>query len=232
LTPEADPVHKVSIIPRGRSLGVTQFLPVDDRHIYSKQWCENTLVALLGGRAAEEVALGEFTTGAGNDLERATELARRMVSNWGMSEKLGPVTFGKKEELVFLGKELSQQANYSEETAKLIDSETRRIVESAYEKSIELIRNNEEHLHRLAEALLERESLEGEEIDRIIEGKLLDPIEPGEGSLDTQEETEEEPVKTGNPSRERDAKAKKDDSKDARSSSKKKAPHFDPTLKK
>ena len=176
LTPDADPVHKVTIIPRGRSLGVTQFLPVDDKHIYSKGWCENTLVALLGGRAAEDVVLGEFTTGAGNDLERATDLARRMVSNWGMSDKLGPLTFGKKEEMVFLGKELSQQANYSEETSRLIDSEMRRIVENAYNKAKELIGNNEEKLHRLARALLERESLEGNEIDSIMEGKEIRPI--------------------------------------------------------
>jgi cell division protease FtsH len=191
LTPEADPVHKVSIIPRGRSLGVTQFLPVDDKHIYSKQWCESTLVALLGGRAAEEIALGEFTTGAGNDLERATELARRMVSNWGMSETLGPLTFGKKEELVFLGKELAQQANYSEETAKLIDSEMRRIVEKAYKTALDLIRNNQESLHRLAAALLERESLEGEEIDLLLEGKELEPLAKVEdGSRTSSEETE------------------------------------------
>ncbi len=177
LTPDADPVHKVSIIPRGRSLGVTHFLPVDDKHIYSKRWCENTLVALLGGRAAEEIALGEFTTGAGNDLERATELARRMVSNWGMSDALGPLTFGKKEELVFLGKELAQQGTYSEETAKLIDGEMRKIVEAAYKTAYDLIKNNQEILKRLAEALLERESLEGDEIDLIIEGKELAPRE-------------------------------------------------------
>jgi cell division protease FtsH len=177
LMPDADPVHKVTIIPRGRSLGVTQFLPVDDKHIYSKQWCKNTLIALLGGRAAEEVALGEFTTGAGNDLERATELARRMVSNWGMSRKLGPVTFGKKEELIFLGRDLSQQANYSEETAKTIDAEMRRIIDEAYHKALGLIKNNRESLDRLAEALLERESLEGDELDLIIQGKKLQPLE-------------------------------------------------------
>ncbi len=177
LTPGADPVHKVSIIPRGRSLGITQFLPVDDKHIYSKKWCEGTLVALLGGRAAEEVALGEFTTGAGNDLERATEMARRMVSNWGMSKELGPLTFGKKEEMVFLGKELSQQANYSDETSRIIDREMQKIIEEAYRKAHDLIEKNKESLERLAGSLLERESLEGDEIDMILEGKELEPLE-------------------------------------------------------
>ena len=213
-------MHKVSIIPRGRSLGITQFLPVDDKHIYSKQWCESTLVALLGGRAAEEVALGEFTTGAGNDLERATELARRMVSNWGMSKKLGPLTFGKKEELVFLGKELAQQANYSEETARLIDGEMRRIVEVAYKKAIDLVKNNEKSLHRLADALLERESLEGDEIDLIMKGKELEPI-AGEGDTPTStDKTEDRAVQD------------KKTAKDGRLSTGKRSPRFDPTLKK
>ncbi len=236
MTPEADPVHKVSIIPRGRSLGITQFLPVDDKHIYSKEWCKNTLVALLGGRAAEEIALGEFTTGAGNDLERATELARRMVSNWGMSEKLGPLTFGKKEELVFLGKELSQQANYSEETARLIDNEMRSIVEEAYEKAISLIRKNEKSLHRLAEALLERESLEGEEIDLIIEGKELKPL-----SDKTDKKQKKPPPSPGNakggPPKaesekgEKKVESKSDDKEDTRLSAGERSTHFDPTLK-
>jgi cell division protease FtsH len=232
LTPDADPVHKVSIIPRGRSLGITQFLPVDDKHIYSKRWCEDTLVALLGGRAAEEIALGEFTTGAGNDLERATELARRMVSNWGMSEKLGPLTFGKKEEMVFLGKELSQQGNYSEETAKLIDSEMRRIVEDAYKRSIALIKDNQKSLHSLAKALLERESLEGDEIDLIMQGKELEPVEKEDQATSSVKKKKEKPAKDKDKAKRDVSKGRTEEEKDDSLLAGKKPPSFDPTLKK
>ncbi|MFQ6102691.1 MAG: ATP-dependent zinc metalloprotease FtsH [Candidatus Glassbacteria bacterium] len=173
LTPGADPVHKVTIIPRGQALGVTHFLPLDDRRIYSKTWCENNLTALLGGRAAEELVLGDPTTGAGNDLDRATELARRMVSNWGMSDKLGHITFGKKEETIFLGREISQPRDYSEETAKLIDSEVKGIVEDAYITALNLLKENIDKLHAMASALLEREILDGEEIAKIIKGEEL-----------------------------------------------------------
>ncbi len=232
LTPNADPVHKVSIIPRGRSLGITQFLPVDDKHIYSKRWCEDTLVALMGGRAAEEIALDEFTTGAGNDLERATELARRMVSNWGMSEKLGPLTFGKKEEMVFLGKELSQQGNFSEETAKLIDSEMRRIVEDAYKKSVDLIRDNQKSLHGLAKALLERESLEGDEIDLIMQGKELEPIDKEDQAASSIKKKKEKPAKDKDKARGTASKGQTEGKRDDSLLTGRKPPSFDPTLKK
>ncbi|MEK7741484.1 MAG: ATP-dependent zinc metalloprotease FtsH, partial [Nitrospirota bacterium] len=133
LTPGTDPIHKVSIIPRGRTLGVTQQLPIDDRYTYSKDYLLKTLEVLLGGRAAEEIALKHMTTGAGNDLERATELARRMVTEWGMSEKLGPLTFGKKDEQIFLGREIARHKDYSEKTATDIDEEVKRLVMEAYE---------------------------------------------------------------------------------------------------
>jgi cell division protease FtsH len=193
LTPDADPVHKVTIIPRGRALGVTHFLPIDDRRIYSKRYCEDNLTALLGGRAAEELVLGDPTTGAGNDLERATELARRMVSNWGMSEKLGPITFGKKEDTIFLGKEIGQARDYSEDTARLIDGEVKRIVEEAYTTAKQLLVNNMEKLHAMAKALLEREILDGEEIAKIVRGEVLDALPEVKSAAPPEPEVEEEP---------------------------------------
>ncbi len=194
LTPGADPVHKVTIVPRGRALGVTHFLPIDDRHIYSKSWCEDNLIALLGGRAAEEIVLGDPTTGAGNDLERATELARRMVSNWGMSDKLGPITFGKKEETIFLGREISQPRDFSEETAQLIDSEVKRIVENAFKTAVKLLNDNIDTLHALARELLEREILDGEEIQAIVRGEKLDERPPGGEEVPMEEKKEGEAV--------------------------------------
>jgi cell division protease FtsH len=193
LTPDADPVHKVTIIPRGRALGVTHFLPIDDRRIYSKRYCEDNLTALLGGRAAEELVLGDPTTGAGNDLERATELARRMVSNWGMSEKLGPITFGKKEDTIFLGKEIGQARDYSEDTARLIDGEVKRIVEEAYTTAKQLLVNNMEKLHAMAKALLEREILDGEEIAKIVRGEVLDALPEVKSAAPPEPEVEGEP---------------------------------------
>ncbi len=170
LTPGTDPIHKVSIIPRGRALGVTQQLPLDDRYTYSKDYLLKTISVLLGGRAAEEIALGHMTTGAGNDLERATELARKMVTQWGMSERLGPLTFGKREEQIFLGKELAKHKDYSEKTAEEIDSEVKRIVTEQYEYAKELIRKNRGLLDALVNLLLEKETIDGVEIDRLIEG--------------------------------------------------------------
>jgi len=181
LTPGADPVHKVTIVARGMALGVTHFLPEKDRHLYSKKWCVNNLMALMGGRCAEELMLGEMTTGAGNDLERATELTRKMVCNWGMSEALGPLTFGKKEEQIFLGREIAQHQDYSEATARLIDREVRKLVDSAYHEAMNILRTNRKILETMAEALLEREVLDAEEIDIIIAGgKLVDskPAKP------------------------------------------------------
>lgn len=169
LTPGTDPIHKVSIIPRGRALGVTQQLPIDDRYTYSKDYLLKTLIVLLGGRAAEEIALHHMTTGAGNDLERATELARRMVTEWGMSEKLGPLTFGKKDEQIFLGREIVRHKDYSDKTAEDIDEEVKRIVMTAYETAKNLLQKNYDMLDKLAKALLERETMDGSEIDSLFE---------------------------------------------------------------
>lgn len=169
LTPATDPIHKVSIIPRGMALGITQQLPIDDRYTYPKDYLLNTLSVLLGGRAAEEVALGHMTTGAGSDLEKATDLARKMVTEWGMSEKLGPLTFGKKEEHIFLGKEIARHKDYSEKTAQEIDAEIKRIVTERYEYSKRLLIENRMLLEKVAETLLEKETLEGAEIDAIIQ---------------------------------------------------------------
>jgi cell division protease FtsH len=168
LTPGADPVHKVTIIPRGMALGLTQQVPLDDRHTYSKEFLLGQLTILFGGRAGEELVLGHMTTGAGNDIERATEMARKMVCEWGMSEKLGPMTFGKKEEEIFLGRDFTQRVDYSETTAVQIDAEVRRIILEAYERAKLLLRRNLEALHKMAEALLEREVLDGAEIDDIL----------------------------------------------------------------
>ncbi len=168
LLPGADPVHKVTIIPRGMALGLTQQVPLDDRHTYDKVFLENNLTILFGGRAAEELVLGHTTTGAGNDIEKATELARKMICEWGMSEKLGPMTFGKKEEQIFLGRDFTQTAEYSESTAVEIDHELRRIISEGYHRAKSLLKENIEILHRMAEALLERESLDGSDIDVII----------------------------------------------------------------
>lgn len=169
LTPGTDPIHKVSIIPRGRALGVTQQLPLDDRYTYSKDYLEKTLDVLLGGRAAEEIALHHMTTGAGNDLERATELARRMVTEWGMSERLGPLTFGKKDEQIFLGREIAKHKDYSEKTAEEIDDEVKSIVMRAYERAKKVLKENYDLLEKLANMLLEKETIEGQDIDRLIE---------------------------------------------------------------
>ena len=166
--PGTDPVHKVTIIPRGRALGLTQQLPTDDKYNYSKDYLVNRITILLGGRAAEEAVLGQQTTGAGDDLEKATEMARRMVCEWGMSEKLGPLTFGKNEEHIFLGREFARHKDYSEDTAMLIDAEIRRIVTDCAAKARQILEENLERLHALARALLERESLDSEEIARIL----------------------------------------------------------------
>ena len=170
LLPGADPVHKVTIIPRGRALGITQQLPTDDKYSYSKDYLLNRITIALGGRAAEEVVFGQKTTGAGDDLEKATELARKMVCEWGMSEKLGPLTFGKREEAIFLGKEFARHQDYSEETAILIDGEIKRIVMDCAEKARRLLEEQIEKLNLLARALLEREVLDADEITQIVMG--------------------------------------------------------------
>lgn len=168
LTPGTDPIHKVSIIPRGRTLGVTQQLPIDDRYTYSKDYLLKALAVLLGGRAAEEIALKHMTTGAGNDLERATELARRMVTEWGMSEKLGPLTFGKKDEQIFIGREIARHKDYSEKTAMDIDEEVKRLVIEAYERAKAIISENFDFLDAFAKALLEKETMDAVEIEALV----------------------------------------------------------------
>ncbi len=169
LTPGTDPIHKVSIIPRGRALGVTQQLPIDDRYTYSKEYLMKALAILLGGRAAEEIALNHMTTGAGNDLEKATELARKMVTEWGMSEKLGPLTFGKKDEHIFIGREIAKHKDYSEKTAVEIDEEVKKIVMEAYDTAKNLLIGNRDLLDALAKTLLERETMDGPDIDALIQ---------------------------------------------------------------
>ena len=169
LTPGTDPIHKVSIIPRGRALGLTQQLPIDDRYTYSKEYLEKALNILMGGRAAEELVLHHMTTGAGNDIERATELARKMVTEWGMSKKLGPLTFGKKEEQIFLGREIARHKDYSEKTAEDIDEEIRGIVTNAYVNARKILEENLNLVEALAQALLEHETVDAQQIDAIIE---------------------------------------------------------------
>lgn len=168
LLPGTDPVHKVTIIPRGRALGVTMQLPTDDRHNYTKEFLYNTLAILMGGRVAEELVLKNITTGAGNDLERATDLARKMVCEWGMSEKLGPLTFGKKDEEIFLGREIATRRDFSEQVALDIDHEIKRLVAENYERTKRMLTEHMGTLKRLAEALLEKEVLDAPEIDEIV----------------------------------------------------------------
>ena len=174
LTPGTDPVHKVTIIPRGMALGVTQQLPVDDRHTFSKDYILKRLAIMFGGRVAEELVLGHTTTGAGDDLEKATDLARRMVCEWGMSERLGPMTFGKKEDQVFLGRDIAQTKDYSEKTAIEIDTEVRSIIKDAFERARDLLQTHIEVLHKMAEVLLEKEALDGDEIDGILKQFNID----------------------------------------------------------
>ena len=178
LLPGADPVHKVTIIPRGMALGLTQQLPVDEKHTYAKEYLLNNLVILFGGRVAEELVLEHITTGAGNDIEKATDLVRRMVCEWGMSEKLGPMTFGKKEEEIFLGRDFTQKADYSKTTAIEIDAEIRRIIQESYQRAKELLTTNLRLLHKVAEELLEKEVLDGSEIDAIVRAFSLNGGDP------------------------------------------------------
>ena len=168
MLPKTDPIHKVTIIPRGRALGLTQQLPIDEKHTYPKDYLLNSLCILMGGRAAEEIVLGMQTTGAGNDIERATTLARKMVCDFGMSDSLGPLSFGKKEDQIFLGREIAQHRDYSELTAQKIDEEVRAIVTDSYAKTSNIIKENLEALHQLAGALLEKETLDGKQIDEIL----------------------------------------------------------------
>ena len=177
----ADPLHKVTIIPRGMALGVTMQLPVDDKHTVTKDYLETQLAILMGGRIAEEIFLKQMTTGAGNDIERATDLARKMVCEYGMS-RLGPLTFGKKEEQIFLGREIAQHRDFSEETARQIDGEVRSLVDDAYKSAYEILNTNQDIMHRMSLALLERETLDANEIRLLIEGKDLPPVKPTGGA--------------------------------------------------
>lgn len=176
MIPEADPVHKVTIIPRGRALGVTSYLPIDEKHTYSKEYLEAVITYALGGRAAEKLIFNHYTTGAGNDIEKATNIARKMVCEWGMSDKLGPLSYGAKEEEIFLGREIQKHRDYSEKTAIEIDDEIRMIVSAAMKRAENILSKNVDLLHKLSKELLEREILDSEEIDKIIKGETLPPI--------------------------------------------------------
>ncbi len=177
LLPNADPIHKVTIIPRGMALGLTQQLPADEKHNYSRDYLNDQIAILLGGRIAEEITMNSLTTGAGNDLERATDLARRMVCEWGMSDAMGPLTFGKKEEQIFLGREIAQHQDYSEDTALKIDQEVKRFVTSNYEKSHVLLEDHKGTLVRMADELLAREVLDADQVIRLVKGLPLDDPE-------------------------------------------------------
>ncbi len=180
LLPGSDPIHKVTIIPRGMALGLTQQLPVDEKHTYPKQYLLNNITILLGGRAAEELILNEFTTGSGNDIERATNLARKMVCEWGMSDVMGPLSYGKKEEQIFLGREFAMHKDYSEETAQRIDKEITRIVSESYEKAKKLLSDHIDILNKIASELLEKEVLNTSELDAIIQQKMGEREETGD----------------------------------------------------
>jgi len=170
----SDPLHKVTIIPRGMALGLTMQLPLDDKHSYNKGYLEAQLSILMAGRIAEEIFMHHVTTGAGNDIERATDMARKMVCEWGMSE-LGPMSFGKKEEQIFLGREIAQHRDYSEDTAIKIDEQVKKLVQSGYDRARNVIEEKSDALVRVAETLLEREVLDGSEVKQIIDGLPLSP---------------------------------------------------------
>jgi cell division protease FtsH len=174
MSPNSDPLHKVTIIPRGMALGVTMQLPETDKHNYTRDYLETRIAVLMGGRLAEEMFLNQMSTGAGNDIERATDLARKMVCEWGMSE-LGPLTFGKKEEQIFLGREIAQHRDFSEDTALKIDAEVLRFVNDSYTRAKNILDDHRDALERIALALLEREVLDAAEIQLLIQGKQLPP---------------------------------------------------------
>lgn len=198
---KVDPLHKVTIIPRGRALGLTQTLPIDDKHTYSRAFLEDQLAFAMGGRAAEKIVLNHFTTGAGNDIQRATDVARKMVCEWGMSEKIGPLAFGKKDGTVFLGREMSQSREVSGKTAELIDEEISSLVQTAYNRALDIINERKADLDLITESLLERECLDGKEIEMLLRGETLpDKVEDKVEVHDPEPETEatpenEEPVK-------------------------------------
>jgi len=197
LLPNTDPLHKVTIIPRGMALGLTQQLPTEEKHNYTKEQIESRIAVCMGGRIAEDIVFGEISTGAQNDIEQATEMARQMGCEWGMSEALGPLTYGKKEEQVFLGKEFNRHQDYSEDTALKIDAEIKRIVSEQYQRAQKTIVANKKALEKIADALLEHEVLDGEQIKQILEGRTMDirvprsqTPPPREGKIDTSSDGE------------------------------------------
>ncbi len=195
LLPDADPLHKVTIIPRGRALGVTMQLPEEDKYSYTREYMEASLTILLAGRVAEELVLGSCTTGASNDLERVTARARKMVCEWGMSEEIGPLTYGKKEEQIFLGREIAQHQDYSENTAMQIDKEVKKVVLAAYAEATKLLEENRDDLILVAEALLEYETLDGNEVKSVLKGEKIHrevEVEPPDAPEPEQEEKEQE----------------------------------------
>jgi cell division protease FtsH len=205
VVPHADPIHKVTIIPRGMALGVTMQLPVDDKHTYTRDYLESQLTIMMGGRAAEEIFLNKVTTGAGNDIEQATELARRMVCDFGMSD-LGPLAFGKNQQEIFLGRDLATQRDFSEDTSIKIDQEVRKFVMTGYQKANEVLTSNRDALVRIAETLLEREVLDAAEVKMLMEGKPLPArvrIEPPKPSQPETTEVLKPQTAPGLPGRER-----------------------------
>lgn len=198
LIPGTDPVHKVTIIPRGMALGLTQQLPEKDKYMQSKKYAEDQVAILMGGRLAEEIIFNEITTGAGNDIERATDIARKMVCEWGMSEKMGPLSFGSKEDSPFLGRDVSR-TDYSQSTAVMIDDEVKRIVMSNYSRARKILEDNINTLHHLAQALLEYEVLDGDQINRLIAGEKLPPVEPRPTVVMNQNNTDDKKQETSAP---------------------------------
>jgi len=198
LQPGSDPVDKVTIIPRGRALGVTSYVPSEERHARSRDDLVRIITMMMGGRAAEMIVFNHLTTGASNDIERATGLARKMVCELGMSENLGPLTFGRKEEMVFLGKEIASHKDYSEQTAERIDAEIRSLVEGAYNNAMQLLAGNVDKLHLLSATLLEREMLDGDQMTRLLKGEKLEPLQPPPTAPATTEPVaENQAAKTG-----------------------------------
>jgi cell division protease FtsH len=203
--PHADPLHKVTIIPRGMALGVTMQLPIDDKHTYTRDYLESQLAIMMGGRAAEEIFLNHITTGAGNDIEQATEVARRMVCEWGMSD-LGPLAYGKNQQEIFLGRDLTTQRDFSEDTAIKIDQEVKKFVSTGYNRAHDVLTSNREALIRISEALLVREVLDASEVKLLIEGKPLpELVRPTTTppTTDTVQVLKPQPAQPGMPSRER-----------------------------
>jgi cell division protease FtsH len=206
MVPYADPLHKVTIIPRGMALGVTMQLPIDDKHTYTRNYLESQLAIMMGGRAAEELFLHHVTTGAGNDIEQATEVARRMVCEWGMSD-LGPLAFGKNQQEIFLGRDLTTSRDFSEDTAIKIDQEVKKFITAAYQRAEHVLTTNREILTRIAEALLVREVLDVNEVNLLIEGKPLPEFvrraPPQPAQPETTQVLKPQPAQPGIPPRER-----------------------------